>query len=40
MKYVTMAELETGLEDIRQSPTDAGVLELIVRRPRLRRGRS
>ncbi len=35
MKYVTMAELETGLEDIRQSPTDAGVLELIVRRPQV-----
>ncbi len=35
MKYVTMAELETGLEDIRQSPIDAGVLELIVRRPQV-----
>lgn len=35
MKHVTMAELEAGLENIRQSPTDAGVLELIVRRPQI-----
>ena len=35
MKHVTMAELEAGLENIRQSPTDAGVLELIVRRPQV-----
>ena len=35
MKHVTLAELEAGLEDIRQSPTDAGVLELIVRRPQI-----
>ena len=35
MKHVTMAELEAGLEDIRQSPTDAGVLALIVRRPQV-----
>lgn len=35
MKHVTMAELEAGLEDIRQSPTDSGVLALIVRRPQI-----
>ena len=35
MNHVTMAELEAGLENIRQSPTDAGVLELIVRRPQV-----
>src|SRR5207253_7211434 len=28
-----MAELEAGLDAIRQSPKDAGILELIVRRP-------
>lgn len=33
--YLTLAELEAGLEHIRQSPRDAGVLELIVRRPRV-----
>ena len=35
MKHVTMAELEAGLENIRQSPANAGVLELIVRRPQV-----
>ena len=30
-----MPELEAGLDEIRQSPRDAGVLELIVRRPRI-----
>ena len=34
MKYLTMQELEAGLDAIRQSPQDQGVLELIVRRPR------
>lgn len=29
----TMAELESGLEEIRRSPRDEGVLHLIVRRP-------
>lgn len=29
----TKAELEAGLEAIRQSPKDAGVLQMIVRRP-------
>ena len=33
MKHLTMEELEAGLEDIRRSPKDEGVLELIVRRP-------
>jgi hypothetical protein len=32
-KHRTMAELEAGLEDIRRSPVDDGVLELLVRRP-------
>jgi MOSC domain-containing protein YiiM len=32
--YLTTPELEAGLPDIRQAPTDAGPLELIVRRPR------
>ena len=31
--HLTMAELEAGLDHIRQSPQDSGVLELIVRRP-------
>ena len=33
LKHRTMEELEAGLEMIRQSPKDGGVLELIVRRP-------
>ncbi len=32
-KYLTMPELEAGLDDIRRAPKDEGVLELIVRRP-------
>lgn len=32
-KYLTTQELEAGLDEIRQSPKDEGVLELIVRRP-------
>jgi hypothetical protein len=35
VKHLTMAELETGLDEIRQSPRDEGVLVLIVRRPRV-----
>jgi hypothetical protein len=35
MKHLTRAELEAGLDEIRNSPKDAGVLELIVRRPRI-----
>jgi hypothetical protein len=33
IKHLTMPELEAGLEVIRQSPADAGALEMIVRRP-------
>ena len=33
MKHLTMKELEAALEDIRQSPKDEGVLQLIVCRP-------
>ncbi len=33
VKHLTMAELEAGLDEIRQSPRDEGVLALIVRRP-------
>ncbi len=35
MKHATIAALEAGLDNIRQSPTDVGVLELIVRRPQV-----
>ena len=31
--HATLADLEAGLEDIRQSPRDEGVLRMIVRRP-------
>ena len=34
---LSMRELEAGLDPIRQSPKDAGVVELIVRRPRAAR---
>jgi hypothetical protein len=33
VKHLTMQELEAGLDEIRRSPRDEGVLELIVRRP-------
>jgi hypothetical protein len=33
MTYLTMEELEEGLDAIRRSPRDRGALELIVRRP-------
>ena len=33
VKHLTMAELEAGLDEIRQSPKDEGILKLIVRRP-------
>ena len=33
MMHRTMEELEAGLEEIRRSPSEAGTLELIVRRP-------
>lgn len=32
-KYLSMTELEAGMEYIRQSPGDYGVLKMIVRRP-------
>ena len=35
MKQLTMNELEAGLEEIARSPKDAGVLEMIVRRPQV-----
>ena len=35
MKHLTTKELEAGLDEIRQSPKDEGVLNLIVRRPRV-----
>jgi len=35
IKHLTMAELEAGLDEIRQSPKDEGVLQLIVRRPQV-----
>ena len=35
MKHLTTEELEAGLETIRQSPKDNGVLQLIVRRSRV-----
>ena len=35
MKHLTMAELEAGLDEIRRSPNDNGVLELIVCRPKV-----
>ena len=34
-RHLTMEELEAGLDEIRQSPTDEGLLQLIVRRPRV-----
>jgi hypothetical protein len=33
MTYRSRAELEAGVDDVRQAPTDDGTLELIVRRP-------
>ncbi len=33
VKHLTMSELEAGLDEIRASPKDNGVLRLIVRRP-------
>lgn len=35
ISYLTMDELEAGLDDIRRAPKDEGTLELIVRRPRV-----
>ena len=33
MDHATIATLEAGVEDVRRSPADVGVVELIVRRP-------
>ena len=33
VRHLKLTELEAGLDEIRQSPDDRGVLELIVRRP-------
>jgi len=33
VKHLTTAELEAGLDEIRQSPRSGGTLELIIRRP-------
>jgi len=33
VKHLTTAELEAGLDEVRQSPKDEGMLSLIVRRP-------
>jgi hypothetical protein len=35
IRHLTRAELEAGLDEIRQAPRDEGVLRLIVRRPRI-----
>lgn len=35
IKYLTIEELEAGLENIRQSPKDNGTLDMIVRRPQV-----
>ena len=33
VRHLTREELEAGLEEVRRSPSDAGVLAMIVRRP-------
>lgn len=33
LKHLSLSELEAGLEHIRQSPKEAGILKMIVRRP-------
>lgn len=35
MKHLTSEELEAGLDEVRKSPKDEGVLQLIVRRPQI-----
>jgi hypothetical protein len=35
LKHLTREELEAALDEIRQSPRDQGMLELIVRRPQI-----
>lgn len=34
MNHLTIAEIEAGLEEIKQSPKDNGILQLIVARPK------
>ncbi len=34
VQFLTLAEMEAGLETIRQSPKDVGVLKMICRRPK------
>lgn len=34
VRHLTLEELQAGLDQIRASPPDAGILEMIVRRPR------
>lgn len=36
-RHLTMNELEQGLDDVRNSPEDEGVLKMIVRRPEVER---
>ncbi|MCZ6517085.1 MAG: MOSC domain-containing protein, partial [Gammaproteobacteria bacterium] len=33
MTHLTIEKLDAGLDEVRRSPKDSGVLELIVRRP-------
>ena len=33
LEYLSMIELEVGMENIRQAPSDNGILKMIVRRP-------
>jgi MOSC domain-containing protein YiiM len=33
--HLTTAEIESGLDDIRRSPADGGILRMIVRRPKI-----
>jgi hypothetical protein len=35
MKHLTMEELEAGIDEIRRAPKIEGVLQLIVRRPKV-----
>jgi hypothetical protein len=35
VRHLTMSELEAGLEEINRSPTNDGVLKMIVRRPQV-----
>ena len=35
IQYLSMEELEAGLDHIRESPRDQGILKMIVRRPRV-----